>query len=194
MGLSIYLSDGKIIIQNFDPWYLEDVQKDGYETLGIHYEAGCLHSCCIGHTTVPLPFLSGDLVQVEVPGMLKPRCGVVTVTEALGRCIWLAYIEDSCLKRMDLSYRYYDLTSGWRVIDWTRPIRPQELPEGHSRLAEMSDALHKLDEQDVAAIESLFFSALGEEHVRHPRKVFRTPESIPLAELLGQDGQPKVLT
>ena len=116
--------------------------------------------------------------------MARPRYGVVAVVEALGRYVHMAYIENDCLECMDLSYRYYDLTSGWRVIDWTRPVQPSDLPEGYGLLTELSDALHALDEQDVAAIDSLFFGVLGEEDSRHVRKVFRAPEPIPLAELL----------
>ena len=116
--------------------------------------------------------------------MVEPRYGVVIVVEASGRYIWLAHIENCRLECMDLSYRYYDLTFDWRVIDWTRPVQPSNLPEGHGLLAELSDALHALDEQDVATVESLFFGVLGEEHFHHVRKVFRAPEPIPLAELL----------
>ena len=184
LGLDVFLVDRKIIIPQFHPWYLEFVREDGYKELGIRYEAERIHSCYTGHTTFPLPFRSGDLVQVEVPSMARPRYGVVIVVEACGRYIWLAYIENGCLECMDLSYRYYDLTSGWRVIDWTRPVQPSNLPEGHGLLAELSDALHALDEQDVATVESLFFGVLGEEHFHHVRKVFRAPEPIPLAELL----------
>ena len=191
LGLDVYLVDRKIIIQNFDPRYLEYVRKDGYKELGIGYEAEFLHGCWSGLTTFPVPFRSGDLVRVEVPGMVEPRYGVVIVVESSGRYIWLAYIENCRLECMDLSYRYYDLTSDWRVIDWTRPAQPSELPEGHGLLLEMSEALHKLDEQDVGAIESLFFGALGEGPLRHVRRVFRTPEPIPLAELLEEDNQPE---
>ena len=184
LGLNIFLVDGKIIIQDFDPWYLESVRKDGYKELGIRYEAERIHSYGTGLTTFPIPFRSGDLVQVEVPSMARPRYGVVAVVEALGRYVHMAYIENDCLECMDLSYRYYDLTSGWRVIDWTRPVQPSDLPEGYGLLTELSDALHALDEQDIAAIDSLFFGVLGEEHFHHVRKVFRAPEPIPLAELL----------
>ena len=73
------------------PWYLEFVREDGYKELGIRYEAERIHSCYTGHTTFPLPFRSGDLVQVEVPSMARPRYVVVIVVEACGRYIWLVY-------------------------------------------------------------------------------------------------------
>ena len=90
LGLNIFLVDGKIIIQDFDPWYLESVRKDGYKELGIRYEAERIHSYGTGLTTFPLPFRSGDLVQVEVPSMARPRYGVVAVVEALGRYVHMA--------------------------------------------------------------------------------------------------------
>ena len=114
LGLDIYLVDRKIIIQNFAPCYLEYVRKDGYKELGIGIDAELLHGCYTGLTAFPVPFRSGDLVRVETPGMVEPRYGVVIVVEACGRYIWLAYIENCRLECMDLSYRYYDLTSDWR--------------------------------------------------------------------------------
>lgn len=184
LSLGIYLVDRKIIIPNFGPWYLDDVLKNRYKERKISSKAVRFRRT--GNTTIPLPFHTGDLVQVLTPEMVWPRYGVVIVKETFGRdrrCVRMAYIENYRIEHMDLSYQKFDYSSDWRVIDWTRPIQPADLPEEDGILAEWSEALHKLDEKDTAAIEKLFYGVAGDP-LDPSRMAFHTPVPFTLGELL----------
>lgn len=184
LSLGIYLVDRKIIIPDFGPWYLDDVLKNRYKERKIGSKAVRFRRT--GNTTIPLPFHTGDLVQVLTPEMVWPRYGVVIVKETSGRdrrCVRMAYIENYRIEHMDLSYQNFDYSSNWRVIDWTRPIQPADLPEEDGILAEWSEALHKLDEKDTAAIEKLFYGVAGDP-LDPSRMAFHTPVPFTLGELL----------
>lgn len=184
LSLGIYLVDRKIIIPNFGPWYLDDVLKNRYKERKISSKAVRFRRT--GNTTIPLPFHTGDLVQVLTPEMVWPRYGVVIVKETSGRdrrCVRMAYIENYRIEHMDLSYQNFDYSSNWRVIDWTRPIQLADLPEEDGILAEWSEALHKLDEKDTAAIEKLFYGVAGDP-LDPSRMAFHTPVPFTLGELL----------
>lgn len=184
LSLGIFLVDRKIIIQDFGPWYLDDVLKNKYKERKISSKAVRFRRT--GNTTIPLPFHTGDLVQVQTPEMVWPRYGVVIVKEAAGRdrrCVRMAFIENYRIEHMDLSYQKFDYSSDWRVIDWTRPIRPADLPEEDRMLAEWSEALHKLDEKDVAGIDKLFYGVAGDP-LDLSRMAFHTPVPFTLEELL----------
>lgn len=176
LGLDIFLVDGKIIIQSCVLSDLKNRYKDN--------KAARLR--WTGNTTIPLPFHTGDLVQVETPEMVWPQYGVVIVKEAAERdrrCIRMAYIEKYYIEHMDLSYKNFDYSSRWRVIDWTRPIQPADLPEEYGLLAEWSEVLHRLDEKDVEAIEKLFYGVAGDS-LDISRMAFHPPVPFTLEELL----------
>ncbi len=180
LGMAIFWVDGKIIIQDCVLCDLDDDIKNRYKG----NKAARLRRT--GNTTIPLPFHTGDLVQVKTPEMAWPQYGVVLVKEAAGcnrRCIRMAYIENYCIEHMDLSYKNFDYSSNWRVIDWTRPIQPADLPEEYGMLAEWSEALHRLDEKDVEAIDKLFYGVAGES-LDPARMAFHAPVPFTMRELL----------
>lgn len=180
LGLDIFLVDGKIIIQDCVLSDLDDDLKNRYKG------NKAVRLRWTGNTTIPLPFHTGDLVQVETPEMVRPQYGVVIVKEAAGRdrrCIRMAYIENYYIEHMDLSYKNFDYSSHWRVIDWTHPIQPADLPEKYGMLAEWSEALHRLDEKDVAAIDKLFYGVAGDS-LDPSRMAFHAPVPFTMRELL----------
>lgn len=84
------------------------------------------------------------------------------------RYIYLLYREDHCLRELNMSYQQIDISSGWRVIDWTRPAAPEELPAGQELLAELSDYLHQLEKTDKKAARELYLRLPEEVPLYHP--------------------------
>ena len=109
-------------------------------------------------TTIPLPFNNGDLVRLDIPALDNPVYGVLEVREAMGRYIYLAFIEDGYMKTINMSYQDIGELSQWSVIDWMHPAQPSELPESNKLLIELSEYMKNNDTNQEAyeKIEQVF--------------------------------------
>lgn len=167
LGLYVYVGKGQLFIQRFKPWYLEQAQwKEWLKTAGIPCEVEGMFRGHSAENTLPLPFRNGDLVRVDIPDLEEPVYGVLNIAQLeKDRYIYLLYREDHCLHELNMSYQQIDIFSGWRVIDWTHPAAPEELPAGQELLAELSDYLHRLEKTDKIAARELYL---------------RLPEEVPL--------------
>lgn len=167
LGLYVYVGDGQLFIQRLEPWFLRQARwKERMKTVGISWEAKDVFRGCSAGNPLPLPFRNGDLARVDIPDLEEPIYGVLNIAQLeKDRYIYLLYIENHCLRQLNMSYQQIGLSSGWRVIDWTHSAQPSELPAGQEILAELSDYLHRLEKTDKIAARELYL---------------RLPEEVPL--------------
>lgn len=73
LGLYVYVGEGRLFIQRFEPWYLERAQwKERLKTAGVPCEAEEVFRGRSSENTLPLPFRNGDLVRVDIPDLEEP--------------------------------------------------------------------------------------------------------------------------
>lgn len=170
LGMNLYTGGGRLFIQRIWPW---DVERKWEERIGnIPWQAERIfageHWGAIAGM-LPLPFRNGDLVQVDIPDLEEPIYGVLNIAELdLDRYRYLLYIEDHCLRQLNMSYTYIGVSSGWRIMDWTHPATPAELPAGQEILVELSDYLHRLEETDEKAARELYLRLPNDLPLYHP--------------------------
>lgn len=158
LGLYVYVGEGRLFIQRFEPWYLERAQwKERLKTAGVPCEAEGVFRGRSAENTLPLPFRNGDLVRVDIPDLEEPVYGVLNVAQVeRERFIYLLCVEDQWFREFNMGYQEIDISSGWRVVDWTHPVAPEELPAGQGLLADLSDYLHRLEKTDKIAARELY--------------------------------------
>ena len=169
LGMNLYVGGGHLFIQKIWPWDMEHSWKD---RLGdISWEAAGVFTgqFCKTAGRLPLPFRNGDLARVDIPDLDEPVYGALNIAQLeVDRYIYLLYIKNHCLRQLNMSYQQIDISSGWRVIDWTHPATPEELPAGQELLAELSSHLHRLEKTDKIAARELYLRLPKGAPLYHP--------------------------
>lgn len=149
LEMSLYVGGGRLFIQKIWSWDTDHTWKDRLGHIPWETDKLFCGHLCRAADRLPLPFRNGDLVRVNIPDLDEPIYGVLNVAQLeKDRYSYLLYIEDHCLRKLNMSYQQINAFPGWRVIDWTHPVAPAELPAGQEILAELRDYLHRLEETD----------------------------------------------
>lgn len=142
--------------------------------------------CFFEQIQYPIPFMTGDLVKLDVPMLDEPLYGVMdNVADLNGvHYMWLGYVDGDHLDAMPLSSNLLDFSGGYRMIDWLHSARPEELPEGEEILRKISEHLTPRPRRDVPGsdVDNEFLDIFS---VRNNGK-FRRWEETPFSELLAQ--------
>lgn len=95
---------------------------------------------------LPLPFQTGDLVRLDPPVWERPLYAVLDieappVLNRYNQTLSYHYLQYGDPDWGIVNHVTLDMYSEWRLIDWTHPADPSELPPGQKLLGEISGAV-----------------------------------------------------